>query len=192
MKTPAFKNVLLILLLLTGNTVQASIILGFNTLSQSANTLEIALTVSGLDGAAAPSLSTYDLDIGFDNTHLAFTGAAFGDPLWGHQLDVFNFGSNATVAEITSPGLLNLFELSLDAPEDLNTLQADSFTLATLSFNILNTGSSQLRIGINVFDDAYGNAIIPIVSPATITTIPLPSALWLMLGGLGMIFRRVR
>lgn len=190
MNTFTFKHLLWIPLLLAGGTAEASVNLGFNTLSQTASALEIAVVVSGLNDVAAPSLSTYDLDIQFNSAHLAFVGAVFGDPLLGRQLDLLDFGSNATAAEITSLGVLNLFELSLDTPEDLNSLQAYSFTLATLSFDIINAGSSQMQIGINVFDDAVGNSIAPIISPATIAAVPLPSALWLMLGGLVMMFRR--
>ena len=192
MKIFALKNVLLLPLLLAGGTAEASINLGFNTLSQSANALEIAVVVSGLNEASAPSLSTYDLDIQFDSAHLTFAGAAFGDPLLGSQLDVFNFGANVIAADVTSPGVLNLFELSLDTPEDLNQLQADSFTLATLSFAIVNAGSSQLTIAIHALGDADGNALAASTAPATIAAVPLPSALWLMSGGLAIVVRKAR
>ena len=188
----AVKNLLLLPLLLAGGAAEASVSLGFNTLSQSADALEIAVVVTGLNDASAPSLSTYDLDIQFNSAHLAFAGAAFGDPLLDSQLDLFDFGSNTTAADITSPGVLNLFELSLDTPEDLNQFQADSFTLATLSFDIVTAGTSQLTITINALGDAEGNDLAASTVPATITAVPLPSALWLMLGGLAMVFRKAR
>ena len=188
----AVKNLLLLPLLLAGGAAEASVILGFNTLSQSADSLEIAVVVTGLNDASAPSLSTYDLDIEFDSAHLAFAAAAFGDPLLDSQLDLFNSGENATAADITSPDVLNLFELSLDTPEDLNQFQADSFTLATLSFDIVTAGTSQLTITINALGDAEGNDLAASTVPATIAAVPLPSALWLMLGGLAMVFRKAR
>lgn len=192
MKIFALKTALLLPLLLAGGTAEASVSLGFNTLSQSANALEIALVVSGLSEASAPSLSSYDLDIQFDSAHLAFAGATFGDPLLGNQLDLFDFGANSIAADVTSPGVLNLFELSLDTPEDLNQLQADNFTLATLSFAIVNAGSSQLTIAIHALGDADGNTLAASTAPATIAAVPLPSALWLMSGGLAMVFRKTR
>ncbi len=192
MKILAWKNWLLLPLLLAGGSADASINIGFNTQSQSATALEIAVVVSGLSDASAPSLGSYDLDIQFDGAHLAFVGAVFGDPLLGNQLDVLNFGANAVAADLIAPGLLNLFELSLDTPQDLNLLQADTFTLATLSFDIVNTGGSQLTIAINALGDADGNALAAITTPATISAIPLPSAFWLMLGGLTMLSAKSR
>ncbi len=184
-----FMLLLTALLLLAGNA-QAAIQLGLVTPSQSGNTLQLSLLVSGLGEQAAPALSGYDLGIAFDHNQLAFSGASFGDPLLGNQLDLFNLGMNPGVAELAPSGLLNVFELSLDSSQDLNALQADSFTLATLHFNVLQAGSSQMAISVIAFSDADGNSLSPGVTGATITTVPLPATAWLMLGGLGLLLRR--
>jgi hypothetical protein len=180
-----FRWLLVVGLLLSMNA-QASISLGFTSATQTANRLEIGLQVSGLGAATAPALSTYDLDIHFDPSLLSYSGITFGDPLLGNQLDVFNLGSNSTATELTSIGIVNVFELSLDTPADLNAWQADTFILATLRFDILNHGSSALTLNVNVFDDANAMALSPAVQSATITTVPLPSAVWLFLVGFGL------
>jgi hypothetical protein len=101
--------------------------------------IEVAVTISELGDGVAPSLSTYDLNISFDNTILDFSSVTFGDPVQGNQLDLSGFG---TETEIREPSLdvVNIFELSFDFPDDLDTFQADSFTLATLSFDTIRTG----------------------------------------------------
>ena len=180
-----FRWLLVVGLLLSMNA-QASISLGFTSATQTAHRLDIGLQVSGLGDATAPALSTYDLDIHFDPSLLSYSGITFGDPLLGNQLDVFNLGSNSSAAELTSIGIVNVFELSLDTPADLNPWQTDTFILATLSFDMLNHGSSALSINVNVFDDADAMALSPAVQSANITTVPLPSAVWLFLVGLGI------
>lgn len=183
-----FRWLLVVGLLLSMNA-QASISLGFTSATQTANRLDIGLQVSGLGSATAPALSTYDLDIHFDPSLLSYSGITFGDPLLGNQLDVFNLGSNTIAAELTGVGIVNVFELSLDTSADLNAWQADTFILATLRFDILNHGSSALTLNVHVFDDADAVALSPAVQSATITTVPLPSAVWMLLAGLGWMWR---
>ncbi|NOU14232.1 MAG: hypothetical protein HOO92_09790 [Methylococcaceae bacterium] len=176
--------------LLFNGVTQANISLGITPITQSGNSVNLGLVISGLGSASAPSLGGYDFDIGFDPAHLSFDSAVFGDSVLGNQLDLSNFGSNYTTANVGSPGLLNLSELSFDAISDLNTLQADSFTLATLSFNVLNPGTSQLDITINTLSDADGSALLANNTSVAITTVPVPGAVWLMLSGLGVFFRK--
>ncbi len=192
MKKSFLFSILLAIGLLLSMNAQASLSLGFTSATQTANRLEIGLQVSGLGAATAPALSTYDLDIHFDPSLLSYSGITFGDPLLGNQLDVFNLGGNATTAELSGVGIVNVFELSLDTPAELNTWQADNFILATLRFDILNPGSSALTLNVNVFADAEAVALSPAVQSATITTVPLPSAVWLWLAGLGIMTKRCR
>lgn len=183
------KLLLTTLPLIVGNA-QAAIQLGFGTPNQSSNLLDLPLVVSGLSEHTTPALSSYDLAIDFDGNRLVFAGASFGDPILGNQLDLFNLGLNPGAAEITANGALNLYQLSLDSSQDLNALQADSFTLATLHFTVLQAGNSQMAINVLAFGDSDGNPLSPSVSAATIATVPLPATAWLMLGGLGILLRR--
>ncbi len=119
--------------------------------------VEVNLVISGLGTGTAPSLGTFDLDVDYDSSLLGVSNVLFAD-----QLDLFGLGS---ITEWTSSiGSVNLSELSLELPSDLNLLQLDSFTLATLSFDTLGVGSSLLSYS-NVI---LGDADLPVaISPRT-------------------------
>jgi hypothetical protein len=77
---------------------------------------------------------------------------------------------------------VNLFEIWLDLPDDLNNLQARSFTLATLSFQATGIGTSLLDLTINALGDAFGDPLTALGSGGTVTfqqatAIPEPSTL---------------
>lgn len=183
--------ILATLLMLTG-IAQASVVTNFNPanlflsitrISQTGNSVNVDIGISGLASGAAPSLSGYDVNLSFDPSYLSFTGVVFGDAALGNQLDLASLGST-TIAELTGVGIVNLFELSGDAAEDLNTLQADSFNLATVTFDVLNAGTSLLQLDLNALADADGNALSAITLSAPVTTVPLPSAFLMMIPGL--------
>jgi hypothetical protein len=177
---------LLLFLLLLSDIAQASLSLALNPGTQTGNAIAVEVIISGLGDGIAPSLSTYDFDIGFDYSHLMFSGAVFGA-----QLDVLNSNSNYTVAEVIASGVLNLAELSLDSSGDLDAWQTDSFTLATLSFDVLRNASSEMTITPTVLGDGNGDPLLLTTLPqaTTITTVPVPSAVWLMVSGLGLLLR---
>lgn len=150
-------------------------------------TLQFDLVVTGLGSGAAPSLGTYDLDISFDPGILNFSGAVFGDAMQGNQLDLFGFLS--INAATTGVGTVNLFELSFDDPTDLNLLQSENFTLATLSFSALSSGTSSLGINVNALGDAFGDPLTAQLVGAQATVnqaspVPEPSGLALAMAGL--------
>ncbi|WP_446809845.1 cohesin domain-containing protein [Methylomonas sp. 2BW1-5-20] len=170
----------------------ASIDLRFAPLSQTADAIEIGLRISGLGDDA---LGTYDFNIQFDPTHLAFASVAFGDPFLGDELDVFDLGGNSVAADLLAPGVLNLFESSLDEPADLQALQADSFTLAIIRFNVLSSGSSELELLINSLADAGGDALSANTAPLTVNpvaAVPLPGMFWPMVAGFCVALKRLR
>lgn len=189
-------SLLAALLMLTGIT-QASVVSTFNPtslflnitrISQTGNSVNVDIGISGLASGAAPSLSGYDVNLSFDPSYLSFTGVVFGDVALGNQLDLASLGST-TIAELTGVGIVNLFELSGDAAEALNTLQADSFNLATVTFDVLNAGTSLLQLDLNALADADGNTLSAITVSVPVTTVPLPSAFLLMGPGLaGLMF----
>ncbi len=181
-----------IALCVASGVADAAIDLHFTLLNQTADLIEIGLSISGLADAA---LGTYDFNIQFDPTHLAFAGAAFGDPLLSDELDVFNLGGNSVAADLLAPGVLNLFESSLDDAADLQTLQADSFTLAVIRFDVLNGASSQIDLLINGLADAGGNVLSASAAPLSVNTVaavPLPGMFWPMFGGFCVALKRRR
>src|SRR3989344_3347510 len=126
-----------LIILLTSISAQA-ITIGFGPVSQTVpagTPINVDLTISGLGDFTAPSLSTFDLDIFFDPGILNFSSAAYGDLILGDQLDPFGFGS--ITATTPGVGTINLFELSLDLPFDLEDFQAGDFTLARLTFDTI-------------------------------------------------------
>lgn len=118
---------------------------------------DLALTISGLGDGVAPSVGTYDVDVSFDPSVLQPLSVAIGDPVLGDQLDLFGLGSILSVTP--SAGMLNLFELSLDLPTDLDDLQAPAFTLATLTFQAIDLGVSSVTPGLNALGDSLGSPI---------------------------------
>ena len=202
MNTKNYRVLLLASLLIFTGLAQAgvystsnpdNVILSIARITQTGHSMDIDMGISGLGSGAAPSLSTYDLDLEFDPAYLAFATVRYGDPLLGNQLDLFNLGSNAAAAGVASPGVVNLFELSGDSVADLNTLQASSFILATVTFDVLMAGTSPFGLVSTALGDADGNALPHIiVAPATITTVPLPPAFFMMFPGLFAVFAASR
>jgi len=112
----------------------------------------VTISIDGLGAGTAPSLGTYDVNLGFDPLLLSFVSATFGN-----QLDIFGFGDIQTVTPSTDS--VNVFELSLDSATDLNNLQLSAFALATLTFDTTAMGTSPLTISLNALGDADGNAL---------------------------------
>src|SRR5262245_41292611 len=102
-------------------------------------TVSIDAVISGLGAGAAPSLGTYDLNLSFDASLLSFSGLTFGT-----GLDVLGLGPGEQDAQLTAPGLLNVFENSFDTVADLNQFQPDSFVLFTLTFQATASGTATL------------------------------------------------
>lgn len=145
------------------------------------STTTVDLVISGLVDNAAPSLGGFDLDVGFDSSILYFSGATFGD-----QLDFLRLGIFQDV--FPSSGTVNLYEVSVETEADLNDLQAGSFLLASLSFDVLASGSSALSLSINALGDSLGEPLAAEIVGGTIRSVgavPEPASLPLI--GIGML-----
>lgn len=185
-----FRRVLSAAILISAATAaNAAIELALVPIAQTASSLSVGIAISGLDDGAAPSLGAYDFDLSFDAARLTYVSSDFGDPILGNQLDVFGLGANWVSASLSSPGVLNVFELSLDDPADLNAQQLGAFTLAVLHFDVLNAGDTTLNLAINALGDADGDALAANPASLTVTAVPLPSAFVLMVAGLGWVFK---
>jgi hypothetical protein len=147
--------------------------------------VSVDLNISGLGLGAAPSLGVWELDIGFDAAVLNPLSVTFGG-----GLDVLGFGSIQSVT--SGVGTLNLFELSLDFAADLDLLQADAFTLATLNFDTIGLGTSALTLANVLLGDALGNALTATqIDGASVTVrqaaVPLPEPGTLALFSAGLV-----
>lgn len=152
------------------------------------SSVDVAITVSGLGNGGPPSLSVFDIDVLFDASILDFSTVAFGDPILGDQLDIYGLGSLTSVTDLGgSP--VNLFELSLDLPWELDDTQSDSFTLATLTFEAMAIGTSSLDIAVNAFGDSWGDPLEVFVEEGLVSVIPAPGALFMASMGIVIVSR---
>ena len=159
------------------------------------SSVDVSVVISDLGDLAAPSLGTFDLHVLFDPAVIGVSALTFGDPVLGDQLDLSASGSISDY-DVTEPGTLNVFEVSLDLPSDLDDLQAGSFTLFTLTFDALAEGTSALGISSStlILGDALGDPLLADLSDGslTVTPVPEPAAILLVLLGSVPIARRSR
>lgn len=185
MKNNPMSVVILGLVLLLTAPASWAATIEFNPIDQKVlvgDSVFVDIIISGLGDGSAPSLGVFDLDIGYDTSLLGFNSAIFGDTGLGDQLDFSGYGADYEAA--TFQGGLHLYGLSYDTPDTLDTLQADTFTLARLEFQSLDIGTSDLDLELTVLGDAYGNALAADTQSGTIHATPVPSALLLLSTGL--------
>jgi hypothetical protein len=128
-------------------------------------TTTVDLQISGLGNGVAPSLGAYDINLTFDPAIVALVGA----PVFGNGLNVLGLGSFNGYATATAS--VEVWDISLDSVADLNSLQADAFTLATLSFQAVGYGTGALGIDVIQLGDAAG-APLSYQSAAGAITVP--------------------
>lgn len=162
-----------------------AISIGFSPFSQdvaAGGSLQVDIVISDLGGEI---VSAFDLDMIYDPSILSATGVSFGDILNGGD-PFFSFQDS----DISTPGLVDLAELSLLSDIDLGAIQPDSFILATLSFDTLSPGASSLNFVFNSFNDVKGaNAqVLPLVVGAGNVTVvaSVPEAGASLLLGVGL------
>jgi len=97
---------------------------------------------------------------------------------------------NIQDSQLSDTGKLESFEVSFDTPQDLATLQPNSFVLFSVAFTGLAPGFSSLGLSVLSMGDEGGNPLSADIenSAVTVTPVPLPAAGWLLLSGLGTAF----
>jgi hypothetical protein len=156
-------------------------------------TAVVNLTIAGLGTLAAPSLGGWWLQLTYDP---AIVGVTFGDVAFGTDLPL----SNTDV--VIGGTVVELFELSFEDTAVLNSLQPDSFTLATLSFTGLTVGTSALTLELLDLTNAEGASFAGTPANGSITvqaaSVPegsavLPAAIvWVALMCIGIRLQRSR
>jgi len=149
-------------------------------------TLSAAIDIQGLQGSQ--SLGAFEFTLSWDSLILGSPVVTFGDPGLGDQLAL-------TVPSITCIGTacgsasnfpLTIGEVSLDPVSVLNGSQADAFTLATVNFKALTSGStSSLALSNIILADAYGSPLSAVPEPRT-------DMLILAAGLVGLLIQRRR
>ena len=82
-----------------------------------------------------------------------------------------------------------MIELSFESPATLDSLQADAFTLATITFYTTDYGTSALDFGTVVLGDANGDPLsfTTVNDSVTVSAIPVPAAVWMFASGLAAL-----
>ena len=132
-------------------------------------TISVDVVASGLGANMSPSIGAFDIDVGFDPAILAPAGVSFGSFLGVVGTDALSSSSN-------SIGNVNVTETSLLAAASLNTLQPASFTLVTLTFNVIAKGTSPVQLSLNALADENGSALGASTANANIASVNLVGA----------------
>jgi len=153
--------------------------------------VSVAIGIEGLGDGAAPSLGVFDLALAFDPALLAFTGASYGDPLLGDQLDL---GAGSFTDTTPAAGSVGLFEVSFELPATLAAGQLAAFTLVTADFLAVAAGASPLDLTVLALGDQDAAALVlDATAPGSVTVVPEPTPAWLLavaLLGLALTLRR--
>lgn len=184
------KSILIAVIFWLLNSVAHAVVIELSPVEQDVelgNSVSIDINISGLGDGSADSLGAFDLDLLYDSSLLDFNSVVFGD-----QLDPFGLGSVTSVDSSVS-GIVNIFELSLDSASDLDAFQTGSFTLATVTFDSLLTGTAELSLGDTLLSDAYGSVLLPrqTGNASVSISVPEPQTLLLLLPMLLLISRRL-
>jgi len=150
----------------------------------------VSIDISGLTAGKQPGVGAFDIDVGFDAGKVSFQSAQFGS--W---LDLAGLGDFR--AATAGAGSVNVFEVSLDSTGNLIASQPSSFTLVTLSFLTLASGSTPLTVTINSLAaaDATALAATTVDGQIAVSSVPEPQAWMQMCFGLcavGWLVRRHR
>lgn len=166
---------------------QSAVFLGFSPAStafSNGDALSLDIVVSGL-AADNEIVSAFDLNVGYDSSLLSFTGATFGSDLGANpSSNLFDFTSEAYADyDDTIMGTVNIWSLSWLTDAQLDALQGDSVTLASLGFNALGSGDTAdaLNFAFGPGQDIKG------LNAKPLDIVPEPGTFVLLVSGLACL-----
>lgn len=185
-------NFFVFLLVLFCSSQVSAITISFEPVDTTVNvgdSVDVDVVISGL-ADANEIVSTYDLFIGYDASVLTASNVTFGP-----YLDDFLFPS-IQFTDFSNPGSLEFGEISFLSDYELEAIQPGSFTLATLTFDTITSGFSDLIFEphplFDVIDVKGRDALIldltadaggiTVIEPTV--SVPEPESLMLLLIGL--------
>lgn len=125
------------------------------------------IAVSGLGDMTSPSLSAYDLNLGFNSSLLTFDGITYGDPLLGNQLELGGLESIKGSPLVQGNTVRDIFEISLDFSSELVNFQISDFILATLVFDVISDGNASFSLDIITLVDENNNSLVSVPEPSS-------------------------
>jgi hypothetical protein len=159
--------------------------------TQVGDTISVDLRVSDLGNFASPSLGAFYAEVSYAPSILHLESWSYGSFL-GNPADI---NETDWVTDDATAGFISFDELSLLPDGALDAMQPAAFTLATLVFRGVGSGSSSLNLANVDLSDAFYSRLTPTaVTGATIqvnNSVPIAPPVWLMLPvGLWLARRR--
>ena len=162
-----------------------AIVLSFEPSASTFNvsdSIDIDIVISEME---FDDLATFDFNINYDDTVLAFDsytlGSQLGDISSG-DADDWSWGQGYLGdGTFVGGGTIHLSEFSW--LWDLS-FQPDSFTLATVSFSGINSGISSLSFSNVILGDDWANPLFADLETGTVSPVPEPATILLLGTGL--------
>lgn len=147
------------------------------------------LNVSGLTEGGPDSLGAFSIDVLYDSALFGFTDVAFESSL-GNPNFFAAFEADAWFDD-TTPGNLYLDEVSYLFDFELEALQGESFTLATIQFTSLGVGSGAFGLSNAVLSNAiFPSSTLQLdsIQNASVTSVaPVPEPATFLLLSTGLL-----
>jgi len=157
---------------------------------------DIVISDVGLDAVGFDKLvASFNTNFLFDNSLLAFDNVIFGDKL---DVDPDPFFASFQDDSLVSAGNLFIQEIAQAFDFDLFAAQdgLNQFVLATVNFNVLQSGISSLNFADVAIGDEFGFSFIDVQTESanfTITnsvSVPEPSTFILLIAAMMILVRR--
>jgi hypothetical protein len=202
---PRLRSVLCLLIGLAGAAPAAALPVTLTLVPSSTSvgfgqSFSVDIVVGGLDefeGESEIALESFDLDLSFDTSRLAYQSLGFGSALGDPENAGETFVSGPGTPNAT--GVVLMFEFSLLTEAQLLALQAAPFTLATLQFQALAVaGETELAL-VNLSGSSLGGVLgralgdeLAAPSALTVEVVPEPGSAALVLAAAGWLLLRRR